>query len=110
MICKAERTLIGVPSASSTFEKREYTSMPGPMALWAKSTGAMLDCCSFFRAGLSSRFNVFMKSRRVQIGAFAGRLRQTRTIEEASALVFMLIARYACSERIGHVPVKVKPD
>lgn len=61
--------------------------MPGPMADCAKSTGAMLLSCNFFKAGRSSRFSSAIRLRRVACGASAGRLRHTSTMEDASALV-----------------------
>ena len=83
--------------------------MPGPMADCAKSTGAMLLSCNFFKAGRSSRFSSAIRLRRVACGASAGRLRHTSTMEDASALVPDAMERFAISVRMGHVPVMAKP-
>ena len=83
--------------------------MPGPMADCARSTGAMLLAWSFCRAGFGSRFSALMKSRRVHMGASAGRLRQTRTMEEAKALVPCAIDLPGLSVRTGQVPVNENP-
>ena len=99
----------GVPSASSTCLKRENTPIPGPMADCAKSTGAMLLSCSFFRAGRNSRRRMLMRLRRVVWGASSGRLRQTSTMEEARAFVPWAIVLTLLSVRMGHVPVMAKP-
>jgi len=50
-----------------------------------------------------------MNSRRVTVGASAGRFRQTRTMLEARALVLELIMRLPSSVRMGHVPVMANP-
>ena len=50
-----------------------------------------------------------MKSRRVAIGASAGRLRQTKTTLEASALAPTPIILPLRSVRIGQVPLIPKP-
>ena len=109
MICSALRTVMGLPSDSSTWAYLENTPIPGPMALWARSTGAMLLLCSFCRAGRSSRRNSAIRLRRVVLGASAGRLRQTSTMEEARAFVPCATDLPGLSVRIGHVPVIVKP-
>ncbi|KAK43607.1 hypothetical protein BG58_31240 [Caballeronia jiangsuensis] len=44
------------------------------------------------------------------VGASAGRLRQTRTMDEARALVPWPMERLDRSVRIGHVPFTLKPD
>ena len=44
MSANAVRTESGDPSLSSTRAYRVYTAMPGPIAAWARSTGAMLAC------------------------------------------------------------------
>ena len=82
--------------------------MPGPMADCAKSTGAMLLSCNFFKAGRSSRFSSAIRLRRVACGASAGRLRHTSTMEDARALTLPFSA-VVSSVRIGHVPVIEKP-
>jgi len=100
--------------------------MPGPMMACDKSTGATGEClgarpsCPLAgetpalpvisssasgKVALSSRRN----SRRLTVGASAGRLRQTRTMLEASALVPEPIMRLPSSVRIGQVPVRAKP-
>ena len=83
--------------------------MPGPMALCARSTGAMLLRWSFCKAGRSSRFSSAIKLRRVTMGASSGRLRHTRTIEDARAFVPLPIVRPVRSVLIGQVPVMEKP-
>ena len=79
--------------------------MPGPMAAWAKSTGAMLPCCIWRSASGNSAFRASTNSRRVATGASAGRGRHTRTMLEARALVPIPTIRLPSSVRIGQVPV-----
>ena len=93
MICKALRTDIGVPSASRTLLYWLNTPMPGPMADCAKSTGAILLSCNFFSAGRSSRRKALTRFFFVVCGASSGRLRQTRTIDDANALRDLLLER-----------------
>ena len=50
-----------------------------------------------------------MNSRRVHFPASGARLRQTRTMLEARALVPLATVRLAISVRIGQVPVMLKP-
>lgn len=50
-----------------------------------------------------------MKSRLVQEAAFSGRLRQSRTMEEARALESMARVRPGRSVRRGQEPVTVNP-
>ena len=83
--------------------------MPGPIADCAKSTGAILLNCSFSRAGRSSLRRVLTRLRLVVWEAPSVRLRQTRTIDEASAFVPISIIRPPRSVRIGQVPVIEKP-
>ena len=78
--------------------------MPGPIAACAMSTGAMALAWRVVSAGGSSRLSARRNSARLTLAASSGRLRQTRTIEEASALVPRPIMRLASSVRIGHVP------
>ena len=71
-----------------------------------------MRCCHAageLRATGNSDLRAATKSRRVAIGASAGRWRQTRTMEEARALVPCPIMRLLFSVRIGHVPVTEKP-
>src|SRR5690606_1179944 len=111
--CRALRTVIDEPSASSTALYLLNTSMPGPIMAWDKSTGAtgelmpprVMSSRASGRVALSSR----IKSRRETVGASAARERQTSTILEARALVPLPIKRPAPSVRIGQVPVRVKP-
>src|SRR5713101_9061498 len=82
--------------------------MPGPMLAWARSTGAMLPRCKFLSAAGNSARSAFRNWRREAIGASTGRGRQTRTMDDARALVPKLTLRFNNSVRIGHVPVIVK--
>jgi hypothetical protein len=83
------RTLIGVPSASSTTAYFEKTAMPGPMIAWERSTGATGERSSPVPRVISSRasgrtlFSSLRKARREIAGASAGRGRQTRMMLEA---------------------------
>ena len=113
MSCKAVRTRMGVPSASSTAAYWLKIAMPGPMMAWLKSTGATGELTPprviSSSASGSVAFNSRKNSRRPTVGASAGRLRQTSTILEASALVPEPIMRLPSSVRIGQVPVMAKP-
>ncbi len=64
------------------------------MLACAKSTGAMLPCCSFCSASGSSRLRMLTNWRRVADGAVSGRGRQTRAMDEARALVPLATVRY----------------
>ena len=86
------------------------TVAPGPMAAWARSTGAMLPERRLVSAVGSSAFNAAMNSRRVARVASPLRRLQTSTTLKASALLPMLIERPVRSVRIGHVPVTSKPE
>src|SRR5258706_10071144 len=79
--------------------------MPGPIAAFAGSTGAMLPRWRSLSALGSSRLRALRKSRRLVGAASTGRGRQTRTIEEARALVPLARGRLLISLRIGQVPV-----
>jgi hypothetical protein len=83
--------------------------MPGPMAAWARSTGAMLPFCKFRSASGNSRFNAARKSRRDATPASLGRGRHTRTLEDASEFRPASRKPPGCSVRIGHVPSTEKP-
>ena len=83
--------------------------MPGPMAACARSTGAMLPRWRWTSATGSSALSAATNSRRVAVGASAARLRQTRTMLEARALVPMPSMRFLRSVRIGQVPLMAKP-
>ena len=70
----------------------------------------MLPRCRFRKASGNSRRNEVMNSLRVAKGASSGRGRQTRTMEEARAFSPPFLAfAFACSVRIGHVPVMTYP-
>jgi hypothetical protein len=60
--------------------------MLGPMAAWAKSTGAILACRSRANASRNSARKALRKSRLERGRASGGLFRQTRTMEEAMAL------------------------
>ena len=83
--------------------------MPGPIADWAMSTGAMLPDCNTRTASGTSRRNAAMNSSRVARVADSGRGRQARTIEEARALDRFARRRPAFSVRIGQVAVTCRP-
>src|SRR4051812_10918985 len=102
---KAVRTRIAEPSVSRTFLYREKTAMPGPIAACARSTGAIFPFCKFRSAAGISRFIAARKSLRVVMPADSGRGLQTRTIEDAKALVPLATGRLLNSLRIGQVPV-----
>ena len=78
--------------------------MPGPIEAWAMSTGAIAASCNVCSAAGSSARSARRNSPRVTLGASAGRLRQTRTMEEARALAASLQRIRSLSVRIGHVP------
>ena len=61
--------------------------MPGPIEAWAMSTGAIALSCNVCSAAGSSARSARRNSPRVTLGASAGRLRQTRTMEDARALL-----------------------
>ena len=84
--------------------------MPGPMAAWARSTGAMLPVCSRRTACGSSDRRAARKIRRVVGGALVERRRQTRTMLEARALVPLAMILPEPSVRIGNVPVIENPE
>ena len=93
MSWRAVRTLMGEPSASSTAAYLEKTAMPGPMMACERSTGATGERSSpeplviSSSASGSTPFNSRMNSRREMESASAGRLRQTRMMHDARALV-----------------------
>ena len=58
----------------------------------------------------STVFNSRWNSRRAVVGASVGRLRQTRTMLDASALVPMPMERESRSVRMGQVPESSNPD
>jgi hypothetical protein len=68
------------------------------------STGAIALSCIVCSAAGSSARNARRNSSRVTLGAWAGRLRQARTIEDANALLPRLRVLTARSVRIGQVP------
>src|SRR5262245_36915589 len=58
--------------------------MPGPMAAWAKSTGAMLPCWRWRSASGNSALRAVRKSRRVAAVEVSARGLQTRIMLDAS--------------------------
>ena len=84
-MASASRTEICLPSVSTTLEYRVKIAIPGPMAACAKSTGATLPRWRRARAAGSSALSAFRNSRRVAADALSARIRQTRTMLEASA-------------------------
>jgi hypothetical protein len=101
---------MGDPSDSITFEYLVKTDIPGPMDACARSTGAMLPHWRSDNATGSSFFREAINSRRVASGASEGLGRQTRTIEEARALVPIATLLTLLSLLIGHVPCIEKPE
>ncbi|WP_419620065.1 hypothetical protein [Thiolapillus sp.] len=97
------------PSWFSTASYWEKIAMPGPMAAWARSTGAMGEAPSeppiiaSSASGISRR-NWRWNSLRAIDSDSSGRLRQTRTTEEARALVPFARILPEPSVRTGHVP------
>ena len=87
MRARAVRTRIGVPSALQHAGVAGEDGHAGPIAAWARSTGAMLPCCKARSAAGSSRWSSARNWRRVADGASARRGRQTRTMDEARAFV-----------------------
>ena len=85
-------------------------AIPGPMAAWAKSTGAILPLLH-----LAQRLGQLRPEGRPGIPAewlLMHQLRegrQTRTMLEARALVSMPTNRFPSSVRTGQVPVTAKP-
>ena len=110
MSCSASLTLMSDPSASRTLAYRENTEIPGPMAAWARSTGAMAPCMRVRSASGSSDFSAATKARRATARASAGRGRQARRIEDARALVPWESMRFLSSLRMGQVAVISHPD
>ena len=96
MSCRAVRTVIGVPSASSTASYRLKIAMPGPMIACDRSTGATGECSPSLsrvmasRASGSASLSWRTNCRREIVPASFARGRQTRMMEEARALVPML--------------------
>ena len=76
--------------------------MPGPIAAWGRSTGAIAPCCSLRSASGSSSCSAAMKPRRSVVGALSGRGRRARTIEEARA--FVPLAEHSVAEFAAHRP------
>ena len=84
--------------------------MPGPMAAWARSTGAMPPLRRVSTASGRVRRSSRMRLRRSVMGASSGRGRSTRTMEEARALVPEATMRFPSSERMGQVAVMLQPE
>ena len=80
------------------------------MLAWARSTGAMLPCCSFLSASGSSRLSSLRNWRRVVEVALSGRGRQTKIMDDARALVPIATERLLSSVFIGKVPLMLKLD
>ncbi|OOK65958.1 hypothetical protein BZL29_7683 [Mycobacterium kansasii] len=83
----AERTVIFEPSGSRTPAYRLNTAIPGPIAAWGRSTGAIMPCSSLRSAAGSSDSSEAMKPRRSVVGEPSGGGRRDKTMEEARALV-----------------------
>ena len=83
--------------------------MPGPIDACLRSTGAMPPAFNLLRASGNSSLSASTNSRRVAMGALAGRVRHASTMLDARAFAPSATGRLLSSVRIGQVPLMANP-